>query len=107
MNVIDHIGLGVSDYRRSLGFYQRALAPLGISIVMEVRKDQSGGYEGAGFGRNGKPSFWLSAAGATTPPVHVAFVADSRPAVDAFHRAALTAGGTDNGAPGIRAHYHP
>jgi catechol 2,3-dioxygenase-like lactoylglutathione lyase family enzyme len=107
MNVIDHMGVSVSDYRRALSFYERALAPLGISIVMEVGKEQSGGYEGAGLGRNGKPSFWLSPAGATAPPVHVAFVADSRSAVDAFHRAALTAGGTDNGAPGIRAHYHP
>jgi catechol 2,3-dioxygenase-like lactoylglutathione lyase family enzyme len=107
MNVIDHIGLGVSDYRHSLSFYERALAPLGIAIVMQVRTEESGGFEAAGLGRNGKPSFWISPAGQTASPVHVAFVANTRAAVDAFHAAAIAAGGTDNGRPGIRAHYHP
>jgi catechol 2,3-dioxygenase-like lactoylglutathione lyase family enzyme len=107
MNVIDHMGLGVSDFARALRFYEQALAPLGISTVMRVTKEESGGYEGAGLGRNGKPSFWISAGGRTTPPVHVAFVADDRGAVDAFYEAALAAGGKDNGAPGLRAHYHP
>jgi catechol 2,3-dioxygenase-like lactoylglutathione lyase family enzyme len=107
MNVIDHIGLSVSDYRRALGFYEAALAPLGISIVMRLAPEETGGYEGAGLGRGGKPSFWLAPGGGTAPPVHVAFVADDRAAVDAFHAAALAAGGTDNGQPGIRAHYHP
>jgi catechol 2,3-dioxygenase-like lactoylglutathione lyase family enzyme len=107
MNVIDHVGLGVSDYPGALAFYEKALAPLGISLVMRVDPEKTGGYEGAGFGRGGKPSFWLSRARATTPPIHVAFVADDRAAVDAFHRAALAAGGRDNGPPGIRAHYHP
>ena len=78
MNVIDHIGLSVSDYRRALGFYQAALAPLGMSIVMRLNPEETGGYEGAGLGRGGKPSFWLSPGGGTAPPVHVAFVADDR-----------------------------
>jgi len=107
MNIIDHMGLGVADFGRALSFYERALAPLNISVVMRVTKEQSGGYEGAGLGRDGKPSFWLSAEGTTKPPLHIAFLADDRAAVDAFYKEALAAGGKDNGPPGIRAHYHP
>jgi len=107
MNVIDHLGLDVSDYGRALRFYEQALAPLGISIVMQVKAEESGGYQGAGFGRNGKPSFWLQGGEKTAPRLHVAFVADNRSAVDAFHAAAVAAGGTDNGPPGVRAQYHP
>ena len=107
MNVIDHLGLQVGDYQRALRFYRSALAPLGISIVMQVTKEETGSYEGAGLGRDGKPGFWLSAGEHTAPPLHVAFVAENRAAVDRFFEAALAAGGVDNGAPGIRAHYHP
>lgn len=107
MNVIDHVGLSVVDYQRSLRFYEATLAPLSITIVMQVSKEESGGYEGAGFGRNGKPSLWISGGGRTSPRVHVAFVADDRAAVNAFFEAGLAAGGVDNGAPGVRAHYHP
>ncbi len=107
MNVIDHLGLQVSDYARAVRFYTQALAPLGISVVMQVTKEQTGGFEGAGFGRDGKPSFWISGGERTAPCIHVAFIADNRGAVDGFFEAALSAGGVDNGAPGIRAHYHP
>ena len=107
MNVIDHLGLRVSDYPRALRFYSLALKPLGISVVMQVTKEETGGYEGAGFGRDGKPSFWIGGGGRTSPGIHVAFVADDRASVDRFFEAALAAGGADNGAPGIRAHYHP
>jgi catechol 2,3-dioxygenase-like lactoylglutathione lyase family enzyme len=107
MNAIDHLGVSFADYPRALGFYEKALAPLGISIVMQVTKEQTGSFEGAGFGRDGKPSFWISGGERTTPRLHVAFVADERAAVDAFFEAALAAGGADNGAPGVRAHYHP
>jgi catechol 2,3-dioxygenase-like lactoylglutathione lyase family enzyme len=107
MNVIDHMGLSVSDFARALRFYEQALAPLGIAVVMRVAREETGSYEGAGFGRDGKPSFWVGHTGAAGTPIHVAFVADDRAAVDAFHRAALAAGGRDNGAPGVRAHYHP
>lgn len=107
MNVIDHMGLEVSDFARALAFYGRALAPLGISVVMQLDPNETGGYEGAGLGRDGKPSFWISPGGKTAPRLHVAFVADDRAAVDAFHAAAIAAGGVDNGPPGIRAHYHP
>jgi catechol 2,3-dioxygenase-like lactoylglutathione lyase family enzyme len=107
MDTIDHIGLSFADFERAVRFYEEALAPLGITLVMKVTKEESGGYEGAGFGRDGKPSFWIQGGGRTTPRVHVAFVADNRPAVDAFFEAALAAGGADNGTPGIRPHYHP
>ena len=61
MNIIDHLGLQVSDYSRALRFYRQALAPLGISVVMQVTKEETGSYEGAGLGRDGKPSFWIGA----------------------------------------------
>ena len=107
MNVIDHVGLRVVNYTRALRFFENALAPLGIALVMQVTKEETGGYEGAGFGRDGKPSFWISAGGRTTPRLHIAFVADDRAAVNAFFEAALAAGAADNGVPGVRAHYHP
>jgi len=103
--MLDHIGFGVSDYARSKAFYEKALAPLGIGIVMEVRPEE-GGHAALGLGKNGKPFFWI-ALGAATGNIHVAFAAQSRAEVDAFHRAALAAGGRDNGAPGLRRHYHP
>jgi catechol 2,3-dioxygenase-like lactoylglutathione lyase family enzyme len=107
MNIVDHLGLSFADYPRARAFYEQALAPLGIALVMQVTKEETGGYEGAGFGLDGKPSFWIGSGGRTSPRIHVAFVAADRATVDAFHKAAVAAGGTDNGAPGVRAHYHP
>jgi catechol 2,3-dioxygenase-like lactoylglutathione lyase family enzyme len=107
MSIIDHIGLSVSDYRKALGFYEQALKPLGIALVMEIPAEQAGGHPVAGLGRDGKPEFWISEEGRTSPHTHVAFLADSRAAVDAFYKAALAAGGKDNGGPGVRAIYHP
>jgi len=107
MSIIDHIGLSVSDYRKALTFYEQALKPLGISLVMEVSAEQAGGHAAAGLGRDGKPEFWISGEGRTTPHTHFAFLAESRAAVDAFYKAALAADGKDNGPPGIRAIYHP
>ena len=104
---IDHFGFGVSDYARAKAFYVDALAPLGLTLVMEVGPEQtSGGVWACGFGKGGKPEFWIGSDGKTTPPAHVAFVAASRAAVRAFHEAALRAGARDNGAPGLRAQYH-
>jgi len=97
--MLDHIGLAVSDYARSKAFYARALEPLGYALLMEF--DRSGG-----FGKDGKPDFWIAQGGTTAPPVHIAFTSPDRATVDAFHRAALSAGGKDNGAPGLRPHYH-
>jgi catechol 2,3-dioxygenase-like lactoylglutathione lyase family enzyme len=100
--VLDHVGLNVSDYDRSRAFYERALAPLGFSLLMEPAPGTGG------FGREGKPWFWVTdQREPTTENVHVAFTAPDRETVDAFHAAALEAGGTDNGAPGIREIYHP
>jgi len=100
--MLDHVGFGVSDYARSKAFYEQALAPLGITLLMEPVA------QAAGFGRDGKPFFWIETRGpAVTGGLHVAFATDDRETVDAFHAAALAAGGTDNGAPGVRAIYHP
>ena len=98
--MLDHVGFGVSDYERSKAFYSVALAPLDIELVMEPSK------RAAGFGRAGKPFFWLEATRSPVTKVHVAFACDSRDVVDAFHEAGLAAGGSDNGAPGLRPIYH-
>jgi catechol 2,3-dioxygenase-like lactoylglutathione lyase family enzyme len=105
--MIDHIGFPVSDYERSKAFYLQALAPLGYSLIMEVSQEPDSSNPAAGFGAGGKPDFWIGGEGALNKPVHVAILAKDCAAVDAFHKAALAAGGRDNGAPGIRAHYHP
>jgi predicted lactoylglutathione lyase len=105
--MIDHVGIPVSDIARSTEFYLRALEPLGISIVMEVSAEQTGHGAAVGFGANFKPFFWIGGAeGLGVGHVHVAFAAPSRAAVNAFYRAAITAGGKDNGKPGLRPHYH-
>lgn len=98
--IIDHIGLVVSDYKRSREFYSKCLHPLGIELVMEVE-----GW--AGFGKHGKPEFWFGPHGEAHKPMHIAFRADNHDQVDQFYKAALAAGGEDNGAPGIREIYHP
>src|SRR5215217_7485771 len=98
--MVDHVGFGVSDYQTSKAFYEKALAPLGIELIMEPMG------AAAGFGARGKPFFWIESGRAVATEVHVAFAVDDRAAVDAFHAAALQAGGTDNGAPGVRAIYH-
>ncbi|HEY2231663.1 MAG TPA: VOC family protein [Xanthobacteraceae bacterium] len=104
--MIDHIGFPVSDYERSKAFYTKALAPLGYTLIMEVRQDEHDS-PAAGFGANGKPDFWIGGEGGLNRVLHIAIAVNDRAAVDAFHRAALAAGGTDNGAPGLRPHYHP
>ena len=104
--MIDHIGFPVSDYGRAKTFYTKALAPLGYGLVMEVMQQQTGA-PAAGFGANGKPDFWIGDEGGMNKPLHVAIQAKDRATVEAFYKAAIAAGGRDNGAPGIRAHYHP
>lgn len=106
--MLDHIGLSVADYPKAKAFYDAVMPTIGASCVMAVTAEETGGtYEGAGYGLNGKPSFWIGTGGRTKGSLHIAFVAESRAAVDAFYAAAIAAGGTDNGPPGIRAHYHP
>jgi catechol 2,3-dioxygenase-like lactoylglutathione lyase family enzyme len=97
--MIDHTGVGVTDIAKSKAFYRAALAPLGYEVVMEWE-------QAAGFGVPPKPDFWIGEGTPNPPPIHVAFRAESRPQVDAFYAAALAAGGRDNGAPGLRPHYH-
>jgi catechol 2,3-dioxygenase-like lactoylglutathione lyase family enzyme len=105
--LIDHLGFPVSDYARAKAFYEKALAPLGYRLVMEVGPEVTGsGAAAAGFGAGGKPDFWIGGEGGLKKRLHVAIVAKDRAAVDAFHRTALAAGGKDNGAPGLRPHYH-
>lgn len=105
--MLDHVGLAVSDLARSRLFYEACLRPLGIGLLMEVSPEQTGNASGLGFGADGKPFFWIGDRSPPSPGVHVAFVAPSRAVVDAFHAVALAAGGRDNGAPGLRPHYHP
>jgi catechol 2,3-dioxygenase-like lactoylglutathione lyase family enzyme len=98
--MFDHIGFGVSDINQSRDFFLQALAPLGVRLAME-------GPNSIGLGKDGKPSLWLYATASVTAPLHIAIAAAKRADVDAFYQAALAAGGRDNGAPGIRPHYHP
>jgi predicted lactoylglutathione lyase len=97
--MLDHIGIPVSDCGRSKEFFKLALAPLGYQAIMEFE-------DAVGFGRDGKPDFWIgeNKARAST---HVAFSASKRRTVDDFYKAAIAAGGRDNGAPGLRPQYHP
>jgi len=104
---IDHTSLSVSDFEAAKKFYTAALKPLRIEIVKEFSAEVTGSVDVAGLGADGKPFFWLAYAGKTTPRVHLAFRAENRAQVDAFHAAALAAGATDNGAPGPRPMYHP
>jgi catechol 2,3-dioxygenase-like lactoylglutathione lyase family enzyme len=104
--MLDHIGFSVADYARSKAFYEKALAPLGYGLVMEVQQSENDS-PAAGFGAGGKPDFWIGGEGGLNHHVHIAIAAKDRPAVDAFYRAAIAAGGKDNGAPGLRPHYHP
>ena len=104
--MLDHVGFPVSDYLRSKAFYEKALAPLGYILIMEVRQNEHDA-PAAGFGANGKADFWIGGEGGLNKPMHIAMAAQDRASVDAFYRAAIAAGGRDNGAPGLRPHYHP
>lgn len=104
--MIDHVGYSVSDLVRSRAFYEKALAPLGIKVVMEVTPEMTGGDDAhLGFGID-HPDFWIGTGKKAETGVHLAFRANSRNEVDAFYAAAMAAGGTDNGKPGLRPHYH-
>lgn len=100
--MIDHIGLQVKDFAKSKAFYEKALAPLGYKVIKAYPV-------AAGFGDH-KPEFWIGGPQSGMRdggPIHVAFIAKDRKTVDAFHQAAILAGGKDNGKPGLRAIYHP
>ena len=104
--MLDHIGISVSNYQKAKAFYIAALSPLGITFEMEVTPEESGGFWYGGFGKTGKPDFWIGNGHKATSGIHVAFAA-TRPQVDAFYKAALAAGAKDNGPPGLRPEYHP
>lgn len=108
--MIDHLSIGVSDLVRSLAFYDIVLAELGFKRCMNVEVD---GKKAVGYGYDRRPIFWIGhqngdmTAIAPSSGFHIAFQATSRVAVDAFYRAAMAAGATDNGKPGLRPQYHP
>jgi catechol 2,3-dioxygenase-like lactoylglutathione lyase family enzyme len=104
--MIDHTGVSVSDFKKSKEFYVKALAPLGYKMLAEFPASVTGSVDVAGFGEPPKPDFWISSGTPNHPHVHVAFRVDSAAKVDEFYRAALAAGGRDNGKPGPRPHYH-
>jgi len=105
--MLDHIGFAVTDLARSRAFYEATLAPLGISVVMEVTAEETGAGGHVGFGDGGKPYFWISDGKPASGSLHVCLTAPDRASVDAYYAAAMAAGGRDNGPPGIRPHYHP
>ena len=98
--MFDHVGLNVQDYAASRAFYEQALAPLGWAVAMEFDE-----HKAVAFGPGGKPVLWVVEREPKGTGTHVAITAPDRPTVDAFHAAALAAGGTDNGEPGLRP-YH-
>ena len=104
--MLDHIGFPVSNYNRSKSFYLQVLTTLGYQLVMEVSSERTGDTSSAGFGTEGRPRFWIAAGAPMKGQMHVAFKANTRKAVEDFYEAALKAGGKDNGAPGLRPHYH-
>lgn len=98
--MFDHLGFGVTNLAESKAFFLKALQPLGVAVAME-------GPYGVGMGVKGKPSLWLYETQERPAHLHIAFTAENRAQVDAFYAAAIAAGGKDNGAPGLRPHYHP
>jgi len=97
--MFDHVVFGVSDYAASKAFFLKALEPLGIAVALE-------GPLGVELSADGKSSLCLFQTKEKPAYLHLAFTAENRQQVDAFHRAALAAGGKDNGAPGLRPQYH-
>ena len=100
--MFDHVKFGVRDYAASKAFYLKALAPIGIAVVSEGAPSY-----GIELSADGKTSLCLCQTDEKPAHLHIAFKADTRQQVDAFHRAALEAGGKDHGRPGLRPNYHP
>ncbi|MEO5805280.1 VOC family protein [Devosia sp.] len=101
--MFDHFGFAVGDFDKSAAFYDAALTPLGIKRAMQF---EFPGGQVIGYGAE-RPEFWVNSGEALRDHVHIAFAAKTRAEVDAFHKAAMAAGGRDNGKPGIRTEYHP
>ncbi len=98
--MIDHLGLKVGNLDESKTFYEKTLASLGYTLIMEHD------ISGAGFGKDGMPKFWIK-EGRASGPLHIAFACSRYSEVDVFYETAIRAGGIDNGSPGLRTEYHP
>jgi len=105
--MIDHVSINVSVFAESRAFYEQALTHTGHSRLAELPDTLGGGAQTVGFCHADGSDFWIKQGDAITPPIHIAFRVPSRAAVDAFYKAAIAAGGRDNGAPRLRPHYHP
>ena len=103
--MLDHVSFPVKNYAAAKTFYEMALAPLGVKMLMEIPREHTGGRGVCGFGVD-QPQFWIDEGAHQNARVHVAFVAKSHAEVEAFYVAAMAAGATDNGKPGPRPHYH-
>ena len=99
--MFDHVKFGVSDFAASKAFFLKALEPLGVAVGSEGSPTY-----GIELSSDGKASLCMFQSEERPAQLHLAFTAANRRQVDAFHRAALAAGGKDNGAPGLRPHYH-
>jgi catechol 2,3-dioxygenase-like lactoylglutathione lyase family enzyme len=104
--MIDHTGVTVSDFEKSKNFYLEALRPIGYRLLLEFGTAVTGQTNVAGFGEPPKADFWISQGTPNEPRIHIAFRARTRSVVDAFHQAAIAAGGRDHGPPGLRPQYH-
>ena len=104
--MIDHVSVMVSDIAKSRAFYLQALAHTGHSKLVELPAAPGGHAQTAGFCHADGSDLWIRQGDPNTRPIHIAFRVPSRAAVDAFHKAAIAAGGRDNGAPGLRPNYH-
>jgi predicted lactoylglutathione lyase len=104
--MFDHVGIPVSDLTKAKSFYMNVLKPLGFGLIIEVASKETGGDSHAGFGAGKRPQFWIGTGAPLKGRAHFAFEAKSREAVRSFYDAAIKAGGRDNGAPGLRPHYH-
>jgi catechol 2,3-dioxygenase-like lactoylglutathione lyase family enzyme len=103
--MIDHAGINVADWDEAKRFYDAAMGAIGAKLLMMVPEEYTGGVKVGGYGRQ-KPDFWLNESKDVGPGRHYAFTANNRAEVDAFYKAAMAAGGKDNGAPGLRPQYH-
>lgn len=106
-HIIDHTGLVSSNFEIRKIFYSGALSAIGYQLLSEFPASVTGHADVAGFGEPKKPDFWVRKGTPNIPPIHIAFRVNSRSLVDAFYKAAIAAGGRDNGAPGLRPNYHP
>lgn len=106
--MLDHLGIKTDQYPESKAFYTALFETLGYVPLQEFTAEMNVGYVGTGFGKpDGAPTFWVGVGKPPESELHIAFTAANHAEVDAFHAKALALGAKDNGAPGLRPHYHP